>query len=74
MHPDAEAHPYGSARRLSPEETERRRLIVRDVHHSNRIEGVAANPDVEHVFDAFIVGDIEADQIVPRLVRFHASA
>lgn len=72
MHRGAAARPPGSAPRLPCAEAERRRLIVRDARHSNRIAGVAVDPDVERVFEAFMAGEIEADQIVPWLARFPA--
>lgn len=71
MYNMAETHRIEQAPCLSAEEVDRRRRIVRDAYHSNRIEGLSANPAVEHVFEAFIAGEIEAHDIVPRLRRFH---
>jgi len=53
--------------RISPAEVERRRRIVRQADAHNRIEGVFREPETDAIFDAFVRGDIEATDIVPRL-------
>lgn len=73
MSVNARARRVAAATSLPAEEMDRRRLIVRDAHHSNRVEGVAPNPKVEHIFEAFIAGEIEAEQLVPYLTRHHAA-
>jgi hypothetical protein len=53
--------------RISAEESARRREIVRRADAHNRIEGIARDPASDPVFEAFVRGDIEVTEIVPRL-------
>lgn len=52
---------------VSPEEMERRRKIVEEVHHSNLLEGIKRNPDADSIYDAYIRGEIEVRDILPRV-------
>ena len=54
--------------RLSPEELERRRGHVRTAIADSRIEGMAP-PGAEElaIFEAYIRGEIEAGDLIPRL-------
>ncbi len=56
---------------ISAEEMERRREIVRQADASNRIEGQARASDTDPVFDAYVRGEIEVTDIVPRLKALH---
>ena len=56
-----------SAPRISQEEMERRRKIVEEVHHSNLMEGIKRNPKTDPVYEAYIQGEIEAKEILPRI-------
>jgi hypothetical protein len=55
--------------KISAEEMERRREMVQDAVRSNAIEGARHGPDVDPIFDAFINGEIEAADILPRIKR-----
>ena len=52
---------------ISIEEMERRREVVRQAVASSRIEGAFHDVEMDPVFDAYIRGEIDARQIVPRL-------
>ena len=56
---------------ISVEEMERRREAVRRGDAHNRIEGLARGPETNAVFDAYINGEIEVTEIVPRLKAIH---
>jgi Antitoxin VbhA len=53
--------------RISAEEMERRKEIVRRADANNRIEGLIRTPETDAIFQAYIRGDIEVTEIVPRL-------
>ncbi|MPR64339.1 hypothetical protein D7027_21390 [Ochrobactrum intermedium] len=42
---------------------ERRRKMVRSAFRSNALEGLRPNPACQPVFDAFIAGEIELDEL-----------
>ncbi|MEI9985785.1 MAG: hypothetical protein WDN69_22940 [Aliidongia sp.] len=46
---------------------ERRREALRQADASNRIEGVFRKPETDPIFEAFIRGEIEVEEIHPRL-------
>ena len=53
---------------ISDEEKERRRIIVEHAHQSNAIEGVdASHPVADKIFEAFIEGEIEIEDLVPAI-------
>ena len=54
---------------LSAEEMERRRETVRRAVASSRIEGMTHAPEADPVFEAYVRGEIDAREIVPRLNR-----
>ncbi len=58
---------------ISAEEVDRRREIVRRADHENALEGQTRDPATDHIFEAFIHGEIEANEIVPRLTAFRAA-
>lgn len=58
---------------ISAEEMERRRLIVRKAHHTNQLEGLEPDPDMEPIFEAFVRGEIEAADLVPRIKAAQAA-
>jgi Antitoxin VbhA len=49
--------------KITPEEMDRRREALRQADASNRIEGVFRAPETDAIFEAFIRGEIEADEI-----------
>jgi len=56
---------------ISADEMKRRRERVRRGDAHNRIEGLARGPETDSVFDAYINGEIEVAEIVPRLKAIH---
>jgi Antitoxin VbhA len=46
---------------------ERRREALRQAHASNRIEGLYRNPKGDAAYEAFIRGEIELNEIMPRI-------
>jgi Antitoxin VbhA len=57
--------------KISAEEMERRRERIRRGDAHNRIEGLVRGPETDSVFDAYIHGEIEVTDIVPRLKALH---
>jgi hypothetical protein len=53
--------------KISVEEMERRREALRQADASNRIEGLYPNPAASKVYEEFIRGDIEFNEIWPRI-------
>ena len=53
--------------KITAEEMERRREAVRQADASNRIEGIYREPESDPIFDAYIRGEIDATEIIPRL-------
>jgi hypothetical protein len=52
---------------ISAAEMERRCEALRQADASNRIEGLYRGPETDAIFEAFVRGDIEATDMVPRL-------
>jgi len=52
---------------ITAEEMERRRKMVRSAFRSNAMEGLRPNPACQPVFDAFIAGEIELAEMMPRV-------
>ena len=57
--------------KISTAETERRREALRQADAHNRIEGQFPSPQSTAIFEAFIRGEIDRDQILPRLHALH---
>ena len=57
--------------RISAEEMTRRREAVRWADAHNRIEGLVRSPQTDVIYDAFVQGEIEFDDILPRLKALH---
>ena len=53
--------------RISAEEMKRRQEIVRRADANNRIEGFIRTPETDAIFEAYIRGDIEVTELVPRI-------
>ncbi|MFN7921955.1 MAG: antitoxin VbhA family protein [Bryobacteraceae bacterium] len=53
--------------KISAAEMERRREAVQWADAHNRIEGQFPSPQSDEVFEAFIRGEIEQSEILPRL-------
>jgi hypothetical protein len=52
---------------ISPEEQEKRRKAVRAAMRTNAMEGLKPNPDCQPIFDAFVAGEFDLDELGPRL-------
>ena len=52
---------------ITAEEMERRRKIVRRAFRSNAMEGLRPNEACQPVFDAYIAGEIEIDELGLRI-------
>ena len=57
--------------KISAAEMERRREALRQADAHNRIEGQYPSSQSTAIFEAFIRGEIERDQILPRLHALH---
>jgi len=57
--------------KISAAEMERRRAALREADAHNRIEGQYPGSQSTAIFEAFIRGEIERDQILPRLHALH---
>ena len=57
--------------KISVAEMERRREAVRWAASHNRIEGQFTSPQGNEIFEAFIRGEIEHSEILPRLNALH---
>jgi hypothetical protein len=57
--------------RISAEAIARRKEAVRWADAHNRIEGLKRSPATDAIYDAFVRGDIEFDEILPRLKALH---
>jgi hypothetical protein len=53
--------------KISDEEVARRREAVRQADADNRIEGIFRHPDSEAIVEAFVCGDFDVTELVPRL-------
>jgi hypothetical protein len=53
--------------KISDEEVARRREIVRIGDAENRLEGIFRDPESNAIFEAYVRGEIEVTEIVPRL-------
>jgi hypothetical protein len=57
--------------KITAVEMERRREAMRQVAAHNRIEGQFTTPEGSAIFEAFIRGDVERPEILPRLNAIH---
>jgi hypothetical protein len=57
--------------RISAKEMARRKEAVRWADVQNRIEGLKRSPGTDAIYDAFVRGEIEFDDILPRLKALH---
>ncbi|WP_313606700.1 antitoxin VbhA family protein [Rhizobium sp.] len=55
------------ATKITREEQDRRAKLVRDAFRSNAQEGLKPNPACQPVFDAFIAGEIELSEMMPKV-------
>lgn len=60
--------------KVSPAEMERRRQALRRADAHNRIEAQFPSPESTAIFEAFVRGDIEREDILPRLHALHLHA
>jgi hypothetical protein len=57
--------------KISAAEMERRREALRRADADNRIEGQFPSQKSNEIFEAFVRGDIDRDEILPRLHALH---
>jgi hypothetical protein len=57
--------------KISASEMQRRRDGLRQAKAHSRIEGQYPSPEGEAIFDAFVRGEIECDEMLPRLHALH---
>jgi len=57
--------------KITAAEMQRRREAFRQADAHNRIEGQYPSPESGEIFEAFIRGDIERDEILPHLHALH---
>jgi hypothetical protein len=57
--------------KISAGEMERRRRALRQADASNRLEGQFRSSASASVFEAYIQGEIEMDEVLPRLKALH---
>jgi hypothetical protein len=62
---------FKQRRRISAAEMACRRKHVRIADAENRLEGITRSRASDAVFEAYIRGEIEATEIVPRLKALH---
>jgi hypothetical protein len=65
------ATPTRTKLRISAQETARRREAVRWADGHNRIEGLTRSPETDSIYEAFVRGEIEFDDILSRLKALH---
>jgi hypothetical protein len=53
--------------KTTPEESARRREVLRRADARNRLEGLSRNAETDPIFEAFVRGEIDVTEIVPRL-------
>jgi hypothetical protein len=51
---------------------ERRKLAVRKADHENLLEGLSRHPETDHIFEAFIRGEIELADMIPQIKALQA--
>jgi hypothetical protein len=55
------------ARKISLKEMERRRRAVEKAAHSSAMEGTRRDPRTDHIFEAFIRGEIDLPDVIPSI-------
>ncbi|MBD2745958.1 hypothetical protein IC232_04515 [Microvirga sp. BT688] len=64
-----DTQPSAPRPKITPEEMERRRRAVEHAAHDSAMEGVRRDPRTDHVFDAFVRGDIEISDMIPMIKK-----
>ncbi len=57
--------------KISAAEMERRRNALRNADANNRLEGQFSSPASDKVFEAFVHGEIELHEVLPRIKALH---
>jgi len=57
--------------RIGGEEMERRREALRRVDANSRIEGLSHTIETDSIYEAFVRGEIEFHEILPRVRAIH---
>lgn len=63
---------HKKARRISARQMTRRREALRRADAHSRIEGQFRSSQTEPIFEAFVRGEIELDDILPRIKALHS--
>jgi hypothetical protein len=66
----AERAPKASPR-IAADETARRREALRHADADSRIEGLFRSPESQPIFEAYVRGEIELEDILPRVKALH---
>ncbi len=56
---------------ISSTEMERRRVALQHVQASSRLEGQYSSPESNKVFESFVQGEIDLDEIAPLIKGIH---
>ncbi len=56
-----------ATQKITDEEKEKRREAVESAYASNRIEGLESSPEAIKIFDLFINGEIDIDEVGKRI-------
>jgi flagellar biosynthesis component FlhA len=64
-----DAQPSAPRPKITHEEMERRRRAVEKAAHSSAMEGARRDPRTDHIFDAFVRGDIEISDMIPMIKK-----
>ncbi len=57
--------------KISVEEMERRREALRRAYAHNRIEGLFCSPQADEIFQSFVHGEIELQEVGSRIDALH---
>jgi hypothetical protein len=55
--------------KIHPEEIARRREADRQAKACNRIEGIPHDPTTDPIFEAWILGEIDSEELIARIKR-----
>lgn len=62
---------HGTAFKITAAEMHRRREAIRQAEANTRLAGQSCSPEAEAIFEAFVRGEIEVTDILPRLQALH---
>jgi hypothetical protein len=62
---------HGTKPSMSAAEMHRRREVILQAEANTRLAGQSCSPEAEAIFEAFVRGEIEVTDILPRLQALH---